>query len=335
MKAVVLYDVEDLRVVERDIPIPRQDEILAKVKRAQVSVSELNKLRGIRPLRTHPIVPGHEFSAEVVRLHDESGDLAVGDRVVANDHVPCGHCYYCRRNMSDVCTDSKGYGSDIDGAFQEYMILRKSTVYKLPEEITFEEGAFVEPLSTCVEAVRKSGVAGEDTAVIMGQGLMGLLLTQLLKRVGTHTIAVDLKKYRVELSERLGVDYAIDASKESAVKRVIERTDGVGADVVFEAAGNAATFRQAFEIARRGATIVQIGHIWSQPPLFPVLDFYYKDLRIVSARGHAYPESMEILKAHDVNTKALITHVFKLDEIAEAYQARSREDAIAVQLQIS
>lgn len=342
MKAAVLYGVGDLRVVERETPTPAAGETLVRVRRAQVSVSEVNKFKGIRPLGPTgyhggkvPIVPGHEFSAEVIKLQGASGDIAVGDKVVADDHVPCGKCYYCRKNMTHLCSNDKVVGSDMDGAFQEFAVLRTDTLFKVPDEVSYEEAAFVEPLSTCVEAVERSGVKKGETAVILGQGLMGLMLVQLLKLVGARTIGTDLMKHRLDLSERLGVDLAIDVNKENVVKRVMDTTGGIGADVVFEASGVPAAFEQAFDIARRGATLVQIGHIWSQRPSFPALDFYFKDLKIVSARGYSCPKAIDVLKNYGIETKALITHIFTLDKIAEAYEARTRNDAIVVQLQIS
>jgi len=226
-----------------------------------------------------------------------------------------------------------GFGNDFDGAFQEYAILRTNMIHKLPDEITFRQAPFVEPISTCVEAVSKGGLVKGDTAAVMGQGLMGLIIAQLLKTAGVRTIGIDLSKLRLNKSKQLGVDHTVDARNEDVVASVMAHTEKVGADALFEATGSMAAFEQAFNIVRSGATIVQVGHIYGSPH-FPALAFYYKDLRLVSARGHPYPEAMEALRTRGVDVDSLITHVFKFEEIEKAYQARARDNAIAIQIEM-
>uniref|UniRef100_A0A7C2VBI1 Enoyl reductase (ER) domain-containing protein n=1 Tax=Ignisphaera aggregans TaxID=334771 RepID=A0A7C2VBI1_9CREN len=239
MKALRLHGPKTLRLDDVEEPQIEPDEVLIRVEYAGVCGSDLHVYRGAMRNRVkYPAIPGHEFSGVVARVGSRVTWLSEGDRVVVNSVVPCGRCVTCAAGRPNICTNFKILGVDLPGAFAEYVKIRGDRVYRIPEGLSLREAALAEPFSVALHACRRANIEIGDTVVVIGQGPIGLCVTQAAKHYGAEkVIALEILGNRLELSKRVGADFAINPREVDPVKAVRELTNGIGADKVIEASG--------------------------------------------------------------------------------------------------
>jgi len=327
MKAAYIYGPYDLRLEEAEIPEPAADEVLLRVKAVGVCGSDIHFYvtgrSGVFTI-TEPFVMGHEFAGEIVEVGEDVKDFRKGDRVTVEPGVPCGSCFYCRIGRYNLCENLKFYGAPPhDGGYREYAAVNHRVIFKLPPSLSFEEGALMEPLAVAVQAVKRSGLSAGDSVAVFGSGPIGLLILQAAREAGaTLTIATDVLDYRLKLAESLGADYVVNVSREDAAKSIKEMTEGRGVDVVFEASGAPAAFKAAFEAVRSGGVIVQVGIFEHEEISFKPVFLTAKelDVRGVFRYANVFPAAISLASQGRVKLKPLITHVFPLEQIKEAFQ---------------
>jgi len=326
MLAAVLYGPFDLRLEEVKIPKVGKDEVLIRVKAVGVCKSDIHYYETGRCgsfVIKEPLILGHECSGEVVEVGENVNNVKVGDRVAIEPGFPCRTCNYCKEGRYNLCQKIRFYGTPpINGCFAEYVVADADFVYKLPDSISFEEGALLEPLSVGIHAVRRGRIKPGDKVAVLGAGPIGLVTLQVAKAFGASLlISTDKVDYLLEAAEGLGADVTINVNKEDVVRRVLEVT-GEGVDTVVEASGSPEALGQAMEIVKRGGTIVQVG-IFPEPE-FPVKMVYLVDKEI-DLRGsfryvNTYPLAMELVKEGKVKLKPLVTHVLPLTEIKRGFE---------------
>ena len=249
MQALVMQAFHELVLAELPIPrIERPGDVLIEVKAAGVCGSDLHGYTGQSGRRIPPLVMGHEASGRVVETGEGVGDLAPGTRVAIH---PIDDAGGVRRLM----------GKDAPGAFAEYVVWPAQSLVRLPDAVTFEHGALVEPLAVAVRAVNRAGVGGAASAVVVGAGTIGLLVASVLRHRGVATVVIsDPSAERRAVATRMGVGVALDPHQIDVAEVVLDLTDGQGADVAFEAVGIGATVAQAHAVVRYGGTVVWIGN---------------------------------------------------------------------------
>ena len=249
MQALVMKAFHELVLAELPIPrIERPGDVLIEVKAAGVCGSDLHGYTGRSGRRIPPLVMGHEASGRVVETGEGVGDLAPGTRVAIH---PIDDAGGVRRLM----------GKDAPGAFAEYVVWPAQSLVRLPDAVTFEHGALVEPLAVAVRAVNRAGVGGAASAVVVGAGTIGLLVASVLRHRGVATVVIsDPSAERRAVATRMGVGVALDPHQIDVAEVVLDLTDGQGADVAFEAVGIGATVAQAHAVVRYGGTVVWIGN---------------------------------------------------------------------------
>ena len=249
MQALVMKAFNELVLAELPIPrIERPGDVLIEVAAAGVCGSDLHGYTGQSGRRTPPLVMGHEASGRVVETGEEVRDLAPGTRVAIH---PIDDAGGVRRLM----------GKDAPGAFAQYVVWPARNLVRLPDTVTFEQGALVEPLAVAVRAVNRAGVGGATSAVVVGAGTIGLLVASVLQHRGVATVVIsDPSAERRAVATRMGIDVAVDPLQSDITEAVLDLTDGQGADVAFEAVGIGATVAQAHAVVRYGGTIVWIGN---------------------------------------------------------------------------
>jgi len=327
MKAALLYKPYDLRIEEMDIPEIGPNEVLLRIRAVGICGSDVHFYRTGRCgsfVVKEPLVLGHEASGEVVEVGENVTNVKKGDRVAIEPGFPCGFCFYCKSGKYNLCPNVKFYGAPpIHGAFREYAPAHAAFVYKLPENLSFEEGALIEPLAVGMQGVRRCQLEDGSIVAILGCGPVGLLTLQAAKASGAgYAIATDLLDYRLELAEKLGADVTINAGKEDVVKKVMEVTDGRGVDVVFEVSGSEKAFRDALRIVRPGGSIVQIGIFEKEEISFDPALIVDKELTIygVFRYANAYEPAIRLVSSGKIKLRPLITHTFPLDEIVRAFE---------------
>lgn len=264
MRAVVYRGINDMRV--ETVPVPRigAGELLIKIATCGICGTDLKKIH----MGSHsaPRIFGHEMAGTVVAVGADVTGFSVGDRVMTFHHVPCGECYYCRKQTPAQCPLYKKTGvtagfEPSGGGFAEYIrvmdfVVANRGVVRIPDHVPFEQAAFIEPLNTVLKGVKMLNLAPDDTVLVIGQGPIGLMHGALARRTGARVLTSDLFPERHAIAARFGLTNPICAGEENVVERVLAETKGRGADAVILAVGGNALIRQAMEAARPGGKVM-------------------------------------------------------------------------------
>ena len=340
MKAAVYHSPGDIRVENVSDPELETDGIVIRVKACGICGSDMHPYR-VGGLIEPGLIMGHEFSGDVIEVGANVADIKKGTRVTAASVQPCGKCHWCRKKQTHRCPNMKVLGIHMPGAFAEYisipLALINQTVFLLPDEVSYEDGATVEPLSVGEHTVRRAEPRAEDTAVILGVGTIGQCALQVFKAIGVAKVIVsEVSKKRLEIAKTMGADVVINAAKEDPVHRVRETTSGMGADIVVECAGMPVTFQQAiemvrgslqqaFETVRPDSKIMLVG-IYEKPIQWTPNSVIRKSARMIGCYSGSFSVAIELLKTGKVNTRPLITHEYPLDKAGEAFEAQLNAD---------
>jgi L-iditol 2-dehydrogenase len=335
VKAAILYKPGDIRIEEVDKPGIRADEVLIRVKAVGVCGSDVHYYKSgrIGPYVVEsPLILGHECSGIIEEIGSQVRHLAVGERVTIEPGVPCRHCRFCKAGRYNLCRDVVFMATPpVNGAFTEYVAMAADFVYPLPEGMTCAEGALIEPLAVGMHAARRGGVWAGSRVAVLGSGTIGLMTVAAAKAHGaTDIYVVDLAPNRLALAAEIGATETINAADADTVEAILQLTDGEGVDIAFETAGVADTVQQAFEIVRRGGTMVWVGLPAQETVPLKVTHAIDKELTIQTVFRYAnvYPDAIRLVAGGRLNLKPLITHEFTLEQTGEALSfANERKDA--------
>jgi L-iditol 2-dehydrogenase len=342
MEAVVKYGYEDGMVELRDMPIPEigPNDVLLKVMAAGICGSDIEMWRNKQsfPVNT-PVILGHEFSGVIEKAGEEVKGFRLGDKVVSETAaLVCGKCRYCRSGDYNLCPKRLGYGYGVNGAFTDFVKVRQGILHQLPENISFEEGAMTEPLCVAYNAVSKNtDLHPSDSVAIIGPGPIGLNCLQMANLMGagvTIVIGTNTDTQRLNIAKSLGADICINNDEQDVLAIVLEKTNGQGVDIVVNAAGNAPTMKQSFQIVRRLGQIVKVG--WGPEPLNFSLDpLISKSITLRGSFSHnwqIWENVIKLMEQGKLQTKPLISNVFKLSEWKKGFELMESKKAIKVAL---
>jgi len=335
MRASVFHGAYDIRPEDVPVPTTDQDEALIKISYAGVCGSDLTiyvgKHRRVRP----PVILGHEFTGEIVEIKASNTELRPGDRVVVEPLLSCGVCYACKGGAYHVCERLRLIGVDVDGAFAEYVKVPIDRIYKVPDGLSMEDSALVEPVAVAVHAVRQSRLKLSDRAVVMGAGPIGLLVSQVARVVASVPVdLVEISPFRLELARKLGFD-PIDAGTMDVQKEVLRRTAGRGADVLFDAAGVATTAMQHGALARIRGQVVMVA-IPKEPLSVDLPSYAFKELALVGCRVYDaddYRAAISLVAGGRIDVRSLISHILPLEQAKEGLElVKKAENSMKVLL---
>lgn len=326
MKAAVLYGVEDIRV--EDLPEPKvegKDDVLVRIKSVGVCGSDVHFYTHGRIgdfVVERPLILGHESAGVVEEVGGGVKDLKPGDRVALEPGIPCRRCEFCKAGRYNLCPDVRFFAAPpVDGTFAEYIVHPADLCFRLPDNVSLEEGAMVEPLSVGLHGAILGRVKPGDQVAVLGSGPIGLMSIQAAKAMGAgRVIGVDLYPFRLELARRLGADETINAEEDDTLEAILDLTKGRGVDIVFETAGAGITSQQAVEIARRGGTIVHIGLGSQEAVPTNIVKIIFKELTLQGVHRYAniYPRAIELISSGAVDVKSMITSRYPLERVEEA-----------------
>jgi L-iditol 2-dehydrogenase len=333
------------RVVVESVPIPeiREGEVLFRVAACGICGTDIKKIHHgfIAP----PQILGHELAGTVVKVGRGVTKFKPGDRVVSFHHIPCGACFYCERKLFSQCAAYKKVGltAGFDpngGGFAEYVrampwIVERGMI-ALPADVSFEEATFVEPVNTCLKAVRKARVARGETVLVIGQGPIGMLLMLCAKYEGGEVFTSDPMAGRRAASVRLGARECFDPTKANLLEEMRRRTEGRGADVVLVAVPNPSLVSESLVLTRPGGRVLLFAH--NDPVLrleFPAAAVGIEEKEILgsySASVDDQEESAELVFKRRLAVRELISHRFPLEQIADGLElaARPSDDTLKV-----
>ena len=333
MKAISYQGKDTVAVIDRPIPQPTEDKALIKIAYAGICGSDLSIVAGKHPRATPPLVMGHEFSGTVVQTPQETqSDLRVGDRVTVYPLLSCGKCYVCKMGLPHVCRDLKLIGIDTDGAFAEYVLAQEDAVIKIPDELSDEEGALIEPLAVCIHAAHMSRMQVGDTVVVTGAGPIGLLMAMVARASGAAEVVVtEVAQSRITVAQELGFS-VLNAASENLVEQVLESTRGWGGDIVFEATGHPSVAPYLMELVRIRGQIVQLG-IFKQPVPIDMRALNFHEVDLIGSRVYTlgdFDRAIALAAEGQVDLKPMITTVLPLDEGVDGFHIAANAASLKV-----
>lgn len=301
----------------QDIPLPKPNEAIIQTKAAGICGTDIHFYKdgelGNFQIE-NPYIPGHETSGVVYAVGADVTNVKPGQRVVVEPGVPCRVCSLCAEGRYNICSDLQFMGgATYDGTFRNYFPIRSELVYPIPDVMSFEEGALVEPTAVSLHILRRIGDIVGKSLILMGAGPIGMLVVMAYKALGGgHVTCVDINQSRLERVLSLGADEIINTMKDPLPEDF--------AQVVIETAGSPITTGQLFDVAARGARIVQAGWVKGNIAEMNIAQFISKELDYVASLDYAneFPAAIRLMADHRIDSPAIVTHRFRFDEAGNA-----------------
>ncbi len=327
MRAAIVDRPGEIRVGEVPDPKPGERQVVVKVGACGICGTDLHIADGHFPPTPYPIVPGHEFAGEIVELGaDVPGEWKVGDRVAVDPSLFCGYCGPCRAGHGNLCANWGATGDTVNGAFAEYVAVPSSTCYRMPDSMTWEEGALVEPVSCAVHGVRRVGVEAGERFLVVGAGTMGLIMQQLLQRSGAQVTVVDRNKDRLPRAESLGA---------VATAADVKDLNGEKFDVAVDCTGAAPAIEAAFDSIRRGGRLLVFGVAPAEARVaLSPFRIYNDEITIVGSMAvlHSFGTALDLVASGAIDTDSLLTDRLPLEQYPEALAKMRSGSGLKVQV---
>ncbi len=308
---------------EIETPVPKAGEVLIRIMKIGVCGSDIHVWHGKHPFTSYPVTQGHEVSGEIAALGAGVENLEVGQKVTIQPQVVCGKCYPCRHGKYNLCETLKVMGFQTTGVASEYFAVDAAKVTPLPQEMSFDEGAMIEPLAVAVHAVRKFGDMRGMRVAVLGAGPIGILVAQAAKGMGAESVLItDISDLRLEKARQCGVDFCVNTCEADFGEALVSSFGPDKADVIYDCAGNNVTMGQAIRCARKGSTIILVAVFAGMAEVdLAVLNDHELDLNTTMMyRNEDYLEAIELVRAGKVDLKPLISKHFAFRDYAEAYR---------------
>lgn len=340
-RAAFLVETERVEFRQVKVRRPRTGEALVKIEACGVCGSDVHYYQHMQIgefVVRKPLILGHECAGTVVAVGRGVKNVAEGDRVAVEAGMTCGKCRYCRSGRYNLCPDVVFLATPpVDGAFVRYLVHRADWLHRLPDGVSFEEGAMLEPFNVGLYGAKLAGVCPGDTVAILGSGPIGLTALLAARAAGATTIvATDIVPARLRMARKLGATHTINATKDDPVEAIQELTGGGGADVVFEAAGTPTTYQQTVEVVRRGGAVALIG-MGAQPAFqMPMMRLVSREIRLTGQFRYSnlYPAAIALVEAGAVDLKAMINRRYPFARLPEAMAACAKGDPTALKTMI-
>ncbi len=313
------------KIEVHDVPRPavKPGEVLIEIKRIGVCGSDIHVYHGLHPYTGYPVVQGHEVAGTVAEIGEGVEGFATGDPVVFMPQVTCGECYPCRHGMYHICDNLKVMGFQTNGAAQEFFPVPAEMVLKLPENITLDQAAMIEPVSVAVHALSRAGDVKGLKVVVLGAGTIGNLVAQVARASGAESVMItDVSSYKLEKAKECGIDLAIDSNQTELGQAVAENFGPDKADLILECVGVQDTITQAVMNARKGSTIVVVG-VFGKKPLVDLGLVQDRELSLVGTlmyQKRDYERAIELVSQSKLNLEPMVTHRFNFRDYLHAYE---------------
>ncbi len=325
MKALVLKEYRQFALEDFPVPALQPGEVLVRVRACGICGSDVHGMDGSSGRRIPPIVMGHEAAGVIAEIGNAVSGWKKGDRVTFDSTVSCGDCWYCRRGEINLCDNRRVLGVSCGeyrrhGAFAEFVAVPQRILYCLPDNLSFEQAAMVEAVSVAVHAVERTPLTLNASVAVIGTGMIGLLVVQVLRARGCgQIIAVDLDEGKLKLAARFGATQTIQLEESHFQKGTPRFTSGV--DAVFEVVGLPATVKMAIESVRKGGSVTLVGNLKPQVEI-PLQAVVTRELTLIGTCGSAgeYPACLDLIASGKVNVTDFISATPPLEEGAQWFE---------------
>lgn len=331
MKAAVLYDYNDLRVVERDVPQPGSGEVLIKVKACAICGTD-PKIKAHGWENCPPMgefILGHEYSGEVVALGEKVTAFKIGDRVAVEPHKGCGHCINCIRGLYTTCLNygkleegHKHYGFTVNGGYAEYAVCHINCLHKFSEKLSYESATLITTAGTALYGIQRAGwIWPGETVVVVGPGPIGLMAAQLAKVCGAGKVIVTgTRESRLSVARKVGADKTINIKEQDVVEEIEKETNGIMADMIIETSGSAAGARQALSLVKKSGRIALEG-MYQEPVSIDLNKVVQWNIQMAGGKAEGefvLDRIVPLMEDGRIVTEPILTHEFALEDINEA-----------------
>jgi L-iditol 2-dehydrogenase len=348
MRAVVYRGINDMRVETVPVPTIGPGELLIKVATCGICGTDLKKIH----MGSHsaPRIFGHEMAGTIVQVGEGVTKYQVGQRVMTFHHVPCGECYYCRKRTPSQCplylkTGVTAGFAPSGGGFAEYIrvmdfVVANRGVVAIPDEVPFEQAAFIEPLNTVLKGVKLLNLASDDTVLVIGQGPIGLMHAALARRTGARVLTSDLFPERHAIAAKFGLKEPIHAGTENVVERVMAATEGRGADAVILAVGGNALIKTAMDAARSGGKVMLFAQTQHGEATIDPAAVCVDEKTLLGSYSSSFPILDEVTDIvlggyrNGFDLTQLISHRFQMEQAVEAIEIASHPQAGSMKIMI-
>ncbi len=341
MKAAFFSDINKVELREFQEPeIEAADRVKVRILNTGICASDIIGLQGNHPTRKPPVVSGHESSGVIVGVGPGVKEFRCGDRVAIEPQYGCGKCPACRSGRYNACQNKTVLGTaKWSGSFAEYITAPQEALLKLPGNVSFEQGALLEPLAVGMHAARLSGIGTGGTAAVIGSGPIGLACMLGCKLCGSgKVVMLDILDYNLGIAEKLGADETVNCKKRDAIGRVMEVTDGEGADVVFIAVGIPTAITDSCAMAKVGGRIMLLAHFGSRQPDFDVAKLRYRELSMTGTVMYTksdYIACMNAMVQGKIDPTPMITKIFPIEDCASAFELAQKRTEDFIKLMFS
>jgi len=338
MRAAIIDAPGNVRVGSLPDPTPKPDELVIRVGACGICGTDLHIVDGDSPLACYPVVPGHEFAGEVVAvgrnvplgIGTRDMKVPVGTRVAVDPSLFCGYCDFCRTGHGNLCLNWEAIGVTVDGGFAEYVRVPAANAYVLPENISFREGALIEPISCAVHGMHRLNPQSGDTFLLVGAGTMGLILLQLAVRGGASKVAVvDLNTQRLERAKKLGA-----SDTQTDINKVLEN-EPLGFDCVIDVTGVASAIEGAFAAVKRGGKFMVFG-VAPQEARISLSPFriYNDEITVLGSMAvlYSFGPAVNLLSSGAINTEVMLTTALPLEDFPNALSMVRRGEGVKTQI---
>lgn len=334
MKALVLEKYNKLVYKDVTEPVPEKNEVLVKVKACGICGSDVHGMDGSTGRRQPPVIMGHEASGVITSIGSEVSGWNIGDRVTfdstifpLNDWYTLNGNYNLSENRQVLGVSPGNYKKH--GAFAEYVTVPEHILYKLPDNVSFEQAAMVEPAAVALHAIKQSGFQLGESAAVIGAGMIGLFLVQLLTLSNASPLfAIDIDNSKLKMAKKFGAEIVLNTDKDELIKEVLARTNTRGVDQVFEAVGIEPTVNNAIEIVRKGGKVVLVGNL-SPTINFPLQSVVTREIKVLGScaiRGE-YETVLQLIDAGKLKVDEMISAVAPLSEGADWFKRLYNKEA--------
>ncbi len=321
MKAGVFYEKHNFKIEEIEKPTPKDDEVLVKVMACGVCGTDIHIFEGDEGAAATPsgTVLGHEFAGVVSEIGKNVKDVKIGDRVCVDPNKLCGNCYYCKNAIGHFCENMIGIGTTVNGGFSEYCVVPQSQVYKIGDDTSFVEAAMCEPVACCMHGIDLCDIKTDDTVVVIGCGMIGMIMLQLAKNAGAaKIIAVEPEESKREFVKKIGADFTIDPINEDLNEALLKH--GITrVTKVIECVGRTSTMEQAISIAGKKSIVMFFG-LTAPDDTISVKPFeiFKKEIEIKASYINPYTQgrAVEMIDSKRIDVKSMI-NVAPLDKLPE------------------
>ena len=341
MKAAVLHQARDLRLEDVPTPAIGLDDIKVAIRSVGVCGSDVHYLRTGRIgdfIVEAPMILGHEVAGVVAEVGENVTSLQVGDRVALEPGVPCRRCEWCKTGRYNLCPYVQFFATPpVDGALSEYAVSPADFAYKVPDSVSLDEAALIEPLSVGIHACRRGHLQAGQTVFISGAGPIGLTSLAAARAAGATQIFIsDVRGSRLDIAKAMGATTLINAEQEGAQKVVMAQTDGRGVDLSIECAGAEGALSDCLSAAARGGTVVVVGLGDETHYQVPMVELATKelDLKGIFRYVYTYPAAINLLASGAVDLTPMITHHFPFEETLEGFEYAEKGTDGAVKVMI-